>query len=70
METYEWLVAAFLLGAGLLAAIGLFWGNQDPTVANYKPGIGGMFTIGRIRARRDERDRRQQNDSGSQSEST
>ena len=43
----EWMVAAVLVFAGLIAAVGLLWGLRDPITRRYKPGVGGLFFIGR-----------------------
>ena len=43
----EWIVAAVFVLVGLVAAVGLLWGLQDPVTRRYKPGVGGLFRIGR-----------------------
>lgn len=43
----EWIVAAAFVFVGLVAAVGLLWGLQDPITRHYKPGVGGFFRIGR-----------------------
>jgi hypothetical protein len=43
----EWIVAAALALAALIAAVGFWLGQRDPVTRNYKPGVGGLFRIGR-----------------------
>ena len=43
----EWIVAAVFVFVGVVAAVGLLWGLQDPVTRRYKPGVGGFFRIGR-----------------------
>ena len=43
----EWIVAAVFVFAGVVGAVGLLWGLQDPITRHYKPGVGGFFRIGR-----------------------
>jgi hypothetical protein len=62
----EWIVAAVLLLAGMVAAVGFYWGNRDPLTRQYKPGIGSFFVVGRnsIRPRHIEEPDKDANDSG------
>jgi hypothetical protein len=62
----EWVIAAVLLGVGVIVAVGFYWGNRDPLTRQYKPGIGGMFYLGRNsnRSRRGEGSDKNGNDSG------
>ena len=43
----EWVVAAVLIFAGAVAAVGLYLGNRDPSTRSYKPSISGLFLLGR-----------------------
>ena len=43
----EWIVAAVFVLVGLVAAVGFWLGDRDPIVRRYKPGVGGLFRIGR-----------------------
>jgi hypothetical protein len=45
----EWIVAAVLGIAGLLAAVGFYLGERDPVTRAYKPS--GSFLLGRIKYR-------------------
>ena len=68
METFEWVVAAVIVVVGLIAGIGIYWGNRDPSTAPYKPSIAGLFQLGRVRVGREEHDEpeeREKNKNGS-----
>jgi hypothetical protein len=43
----EWIVAAVLVLAGLVCAVGVWLGERDPATRRYKPGVSGLFRIGR-----------------------
>jgi hypothetical protein len=45
----EWIVAAVLLVAGIVAAIGFYLGERDPIVRRYKPSFSGL--LGRMSMR-------------------
>jgi hypothetical protein len=66
---FEWGVAAFLVFAGLIAGLGIYWGKRDPSTAPFLPSIEGLFQLGRIRVGREDREQpeeREKNKDGSQ----
>jgi hypothetical protein len=62
----EWIVLAAIVIAGLVAAIGLYLGMQDPSTRPYKPTSAGLFQLGRtaLRPVHDERPDKDTNDGG------
>jgi hypothetical protein len=47
----DWLVAAVLVFAGLIAAAGIYMARQDPEIWPYTPTIAALFQLGRTRLR-------------------
>jgi len=47
----EWVVAAVFILVGLVAAVGLYLGERDPSTRAYKPSIRGLFMLGRTSLR-------------------
>jgi hypothetical protein len=66
MELNEWVVSAGIVVVGLVAGIGLYWGNRDPSVAPYKPSIAALFQLGRVRVGREDFEKHETKKDGSE----